>query len=484
MFESFFYNKGWRTLFLVVGLVSLAIPFIGCFFEGIDLDTAVILTEMERVAEGYVPYKTMHLNYPPLLFYFFSLLKSLFGISYGCLTFYRFINLVFILLTGIVVYYFCKKLSATSVVSFVCVWLYLASVLYSDGTFVIFEAMSIFWGIWSLYLCWTYTPLITLHYVLIGFLASLSFLVKQFGLGFLVLDILCLIVLLNRKKIVSVAGLIGGFLIPVFVCYLIWGEVFFESVLFNGYGTETAVMSGEDTSLLAKINQICSNLVFFCFKRYPFSLLTFVTIPVVIKGDKWKEMMILVLGLLGISLQFYFVPEGLHYFLYMIPFAVLMTAMVLSCVFAKPLTFITGACLAYTAVVIALGVFYSHVYVPVAKPHLRDEQYTNSKLLAKVVNSTQKTVWIVNTDIEYLYYLNNLMVPNLGNIGYATGQLEVTKDKQKKQVEDADVVLVSLVETAPYSFTNDMKDYLSGFPCDTINQAFVAYRKERRNQKW
>ena len=77
-------NKIFWWVLGTLGVLSVLVLIIGSFFRSINVDEAVLLVEMERIAEGYVPYKTMHLNYPPLWFYINVALKSLFHIPYGC----------------------------------------------------------------------------------------------------------------------------------------------------------------------------------------------------------------------------------------------------------------------------------------------------------------------------------------------------------------------------------------------------------------
>ena len=62
-------NKLCRICLILIGVLSTIIPIIGSYFMAIDVDSAIILTEMERIYEGYIPYKDIHLNYPPLWFY-------------------------------------------------------------------------------------------------------------------------------------------------------------------------------------------------------------------------------------------------------------------------------------------------------------------------------------------------------------------------------------------------------------------------------
>ena len=64
--KDFFENKYVKWALGILGILSVLVLIIGSFFNSIDLDSAVILVEMERIAEGYIPYETLHLNYPPL----------------------------------------------------------------------------------------------------------------------------------------------------------------------------------------------------------------------------------------------------------------------------------------------------------------------------------------------------------------------------------------------------------------------------------
>ena len=91
-------SKALKWTLVFAGTISALVPIILSFWKAVWVDPAVILVEMERIAEGYVPYKTMHLNYPPLWFYMMVGLKKLFGIPYGCYNFYLSVHLVVFLL--------------------------------------------------------------------------------------------------------------------------------------------------------------------------------------------------------------------------------------------------------------------------------------------------------------------------------------------------------------------------------------------------
>lgn len=105
------------------GIISVLLPLILSFWKAVWVDPAVILVEMERIAEGYVPYQTMHLNYPPLWFYMMVGLKKLFGIPYGCYNFYLSVHYVFLFSCACFVYGISREFGTRKYASVLASWL-------------------------------------------------------------------------------------------------------------------------------------------------------------------------------------------------------------------------------------------------------------------------------------------------------------------------------------------------------------------------
>ena len=91
----------------------------------------------------------------------------------------------------------------------------------------------------------------------------------------------------------------------------------------------------------------------------------------------------------------------------------------------------------------------------------------SKKIAAKVENG--KPIWIVDANLEKIYWLANILPSNMATVGYSCGSLEITKERAQLQIDSADYVLHCIEsDYCIPAFTDSMKAYLSKFPTDTI----------------
>ena len=108
-----FQNRFFLWFCAFIGIITTLIPIIGSLVNGIlHVDEPILLVEMERIAEGYVPYVDMHLNYPPLWFYLMAGFKHLFHIPYGNYFFYHLIHYIFVIADAILIAGICRKMGS------------------------------------------------------------------------------------------------------------------------------------------------------------------------------------------------------------------------------------------------------------------------------------------------------------------------------------------------------------------------------------
>ena len=329
-----FQNRFFLWFCAFIGIITTLIPIIGSLVNGIlHVDEPVLLVEMERIAEGYIPYIDMHLNYPPLWFYIMAGLKHLFHIPYGNYSFYHFIHYIFVIANAILIAGICRRNGFGRLISWFSAWLFLIVSHWMSGNAVLFEMPSIFFGLLAVWLAQLQKPQLYI-YILIGIIAACSFLIKQFGAGFSIL-VLMVILLSDHHNWKHISAYVMGYILPICVCILIWHEAFVNSVIFNGYGTTNAVDGGAISLLTwSNIVWICKRLVWFILRSFPILLL--IPLPFVRPWNKQYGTLLIIgiCGILGFSLQFLFVhwnPMGLlHYNLYMVPFATFVTACILS----------------------------------------------------------------------------------------------------------------------------------------------------------
>lgn len=468
-------NKFFLWSLAIIGILTTIIPIIGSLVNGIlHVDEPILLVEMERIAEGYIPYIDMHLNYPPLWFYIMAGLKHLFHIPYGNYFFFHLIHYIFVIANAILIAGICRRNGFGRLVSWFSAWLFLISSHWMSGNAILFEMPSLFFGLLAIRLVQQQRTQLYVYF-LIGFITASSFLIKQFGAGFFIL-VLMIILLSDIHGWKYITTYLIGYMLPICICIIIWHSAFVNSVIFNGYGTTNAV-DGDTISLLtwSNIGWVCKRLGWLITRCFPILL----AIPLLF-FHRWNKqygslLIISICGVLGFSLQFLFVhwnPMGLlHYNLYMIPFVIFIIAYILDQYKAQILGL--KILVQVLLLVTLLLSFYSTYYNRVWKIYINSNGMKGDVEFAKSVASKvdeRSQIWIVDANKENIYWLANLLPPNMKTVGYSTGSLEITKERAQLQIDSADYVLhcVESDYCIP-AFTDSMKIYLSQFKTDTFN---------------
>lgn len=460
-------KKAIYALIIILCVIIIILNIVFSYFKDIWLDSAVILKEMESIYDGYVPYHTMHLNYPPLYFYWMAGLKWLFNIPYGCYHFYLTIQHLLLLGIGVFVYNISRSFGGNKPVSFITVCVCLMLIFRYDST-VLFEVPSLFWGLASSVIVIRCTKG-RLLFFMAGLMSALSFLTKQFGAGFIVLNAFFLLFSGQKQKRVSLLFLYYGLgvLFPILVTFALFGKEFFISTLFNGYGTTNNALKGEDISFSHKIDSIVRGF----FKDFSITcpiVLYVLFFPLIHKAKRWRDFLFCIFGFVGFSLQFYFVyPYAHHYFLYLAPFAALLIPIFVSIHPNKIVCAILVLCSFLTiAMCIRLLVLFPlrHTLVNIHT----SKQAVRAQRIKKEISPT-KTLWIANTGLQHYYYLANAATPNMAEVGYSAGPWEITIERAAMQVESADYILC-YYDTAEvnnfydYYFTEDLREFTYKHP--------------------
>lgn len=470
MFGAIIKKRSYRLCLLVIGVLSTIIPIVGSYFMAVDVDSAIILTEMERIFEGYMPYRDMHLNYPPLWFYMMVLIKWVFHVPYGFYEFYLTVHYVFCFGCAACIYSLSNQFGVKKQISLFSAWLFMMVIHWVWGNCVLFEIPSLLYGLCASSLVLKKKNDINVHFLYIGVLSCCSFLCKQFGAVFLLLTGY-FIVAFCEKKMSKLLYYLIGYSLPLLLCFFIFGYNMFDSILFNGYGTETMELAGWDCSLVGKLKTICNNIYYFATKIVPAVCVSILFIPYFIKENRIKEYLYCLLGIFGFSLQFYFVPQALHYYLYLVPFGVLICALLTTCVFNKKLLCIVVFIVFYTIFVSCYNVYRRRIYRTYYLSY--SKKINQDKVAQKLMQCdiSGKTIWIAHTELQCYNYLCNFFPANLQEVGYAVGPLEVTQEKALKQLNSSDYVLHSTKRNSfDYYFNDEVEYYLSQFPADTIDE--------------
>ena len=452
------------TIGSISAVVLLTLPYLGIYVEAFapyphtNVDSSIILSEMERLAEGWRPYTQMHLNYPPLWFYLMAGLKLLFGVPYNCYPFY--LGLHYLVVAGICVllYRSVRLYSPSRWLPWAAVAFCLFMGFWYRAFFILFEPMSVLFGLWAIYL--TLSPRFSRtswHFLIIGAVACCAFMVKQFGLGFGMLIALYLLLTLrkdNRREVLmKLLYLIIGIVLPIALCIGIWGQDFIASVLLNGYGTSVNAQAGEDVSVAAKGMRIGGRLVHFLFAECVIALAGIAAFRTARKEGLLPLWVLCMAGIAGFAGQYYFViyTQFPHYNFYMLPFVCLLTPIIAR--------WADGSKMKIAFCVLCLagsGIYGVQTYIDkIVKPQPTDiEAFDESELpellpaegtylfdRVEAIIPEDGTIWIPNMDVKKYWFQINRIPPNMHDIAYSTGSSELTAEKAERQMLDADYVL-------------------------------------------
>ena len=471
-----------QWIFVLLGIVTAIIPIIGSFWNGIDVDSAIILTEMERIYEGYIPYKTIHLNYPPLWFYTNVVLKWIFHVPFGCYEFYLAIHWLYVLGCCACLYSISQNFIDKKSVGYVVVWLFLIVSHWLQGNAVLFEIPSLFWGLLAIALALKWEFKCVALFVIVGVCSCCSFLTKQFGAGFSLLVAWLIISSKNTQKWKQLGFYIVGYIIPLLICFIYWGIDIFQCILFNGYGTDIMdAYWGRTTTSCAKIKRMCEHFMHFSNRIAPIVYGGIIALPIAVKQRKVREILLCFFALGGFLIQFLFVHGGNHYYLYLVPFALLLIPVCLSLDVNKYLRYAFYILILLTAVFSFYSTFRNRVWKIYLNPnyHQKTEQIAFGQRLSAMIEK-DKTVYIPHGGLDYLYYTANLYPPCIQKYGYAVGPMEVNIEACAEMVKEADYILRFSKEMMKliypdgrdfeYYFTDSIQNIVSQYPSDTLDK--------------
>lgn len=463
-------GKTLRNILLALGGAGVLTLMALSFFRPLWVDPSVIMVEMERIAEGYVPYKTMHLNYPPFWFYLMVGLKKLFHVPYGCYKFYLAIHYLFSIGCAYCVYGISKEFGVSRWLSLAAAWFFLFISMWLWGDCVIYDIPTAFWGLLACFLVLKFKDSKPASFVVFGFVCALSFLTKQFGAGFLPLAIWLIITFSPDKKVFRSCLFGIGYLVPLVICLLIWGGDFINSTLLNGYGgSAIREMAGDQTTNLGRYLRG----MFFVCTRFPMIPLAVLFLPFSLRLDKWKQTLFCLFGIGGFALQFCFITlnsvtiagKALHYLLLLAPFIALLTA-VLASSGRKVFNIMLICCITVTCL------FSAYKLVRWTVPeYFNEDEIHNQQILTDAVSSIvgeSETAWVVDGDLEFLYYKADLKPALMEEVAYSTGFFEMTAEKAKKEIKKVDYVIQFDWEGPSEYWRNyydaEVQSYVESFP--------------------
>ncbi len=414
--------------FIGLSLSCIILNIYAVFFNYIDSDSSYYLSIVERLSDGLVLYKDIKTAYSPAYFYFLLLLKRIFdiGINYE---FYLSVHFILQFLSAFFVYKISRIIIQRKDYSFYAAYFFIISSHWNFGNNVLLETPSLLLGLVTI-LILIRKPKQKNIFILVGALASLAFLTKQYGLVFFGLSVF--LTLFDQERIKHILYMFLGFSIPIIICYMIWGYRFNVVFTGNNYGLNGTIWDN--------LSQMILGIYDFIIKVFPVLIPVILIIPFVIKymtKVEKQNIAFLILGLIGFMLQFYFEVFP-HYYLYMIPFATILVFKLLP--YSIKYRIIIYPLLTITLLITLYSAYYKLFYkLYIKHPEWKESQYEMSRQILNMVEKN-KTLFIEDSWLIDQYYLTNLVPPNYDySFGPGISELYLIE-----QIKSADYILTTV----------------------------------------
>ena len=452
------------------------IPIIGSILKsGVDCDSAYYLCMAERIVDGYIPYIDLSLGYTPLWLYIEAGYKLLFHIPNGIYWPYLILFYAFQIAGAYFLYRLARSMDIKKSVALFAGWLYLLMSHWMQGNAVLLEIPCMTFCILACWLVIEYKDKDWYHYLWIGALAACSFLVKQYGLGTFAL---CLYMMLfiskcNWKQFVA---FVVGYMLPILICIILFGDAFIQHVLLNGYGTQSAEIAGYDTTFIYKMRSMLGVLNYFCYLACPVVYIGWLFAPLAYRQRRVPQLVFAYCGILGYSLVFYFSGGGLHYFQNLLPFAVLLVAELLHITKDTKWKYVMYVMVAWVVLVSGYKTYHNRVYKQYIKGTQRIEQQALAYEVRRYVK--EERLFVVHGGLYHLYFTADVMPPNLKTIGYSFGPLGLNERAAGEQIHSADwVIRFSLDYDFESFFTDSLKNELEQYPAISLRDSAILLHK-------
>ncbi len=264
MLQRIFHHPLTWVLLFILAVIPIGISL---YIGGIGgCDPAYYLLYVGKIAEGYIPYKTIALGYMPLWFYLMYALSAPFGISCYTPEYFLVIHYLFVCGDAILVYFITKYFSQNKYVASLSSWLFLMISMWAYGNLILLEMPCIFWGLLATVLILYHKEKSLYWFILYGLFVSFAFLTKQYGIGFF---FLCgILVVFDERRWQKLFLYILGYLLPIVLCLSYWGKDLLD-VIFSSYGTATAIEAGIERSFSSIILDVFQRLAYFFLRMMP-----------------------------------------------------------------------------------------------------------------------------------------------------------------------------------------------------------------------
>ena len=462
------------VLLLLTGMsVFLLVAYLLAAFRSyVNADAGYYLGTVELIHQGYVPYRDFSLGYTPLFFYALQIPRMFMGtypVYYGYMLFLYLIVFADALLMALIV----RKTTKSVKLAWLSGLVFLVLYYYLEGVYFILEAFSVCFGLASIIVLWGEKSTFWRMF-LAGLFSALSFLSKQYGLLFA--GVIGIMLLLSdntwKKKLWNCLSALLGFCTVIALFFLLFftaglrPDELVEALSGSGYGGQSVNMYIEGVARSVRL--------------FPF--LIFIPCLFICKNKNNTTIIIGCLaGLLMASLQFYFNVFS-HYFIYMIPFVLVLNALLWKKLRNHKLSsvlFWLYFGMLFTAVAQPTQDVYKSSKALVKHNHQEAQTQTATQLRQIIQTYGCKSVLCYWNTIQY-YGLCPLNPPMMKKYGFSFGY--DTEETYCERLEDADcfVVMAGDIESlATMSvFYHYLINHFSLIKSENLNNTVVYVRKE------
>ncbi|WP_339661491.1 hypothetical protein [Croceibacter atlanticus] len=305
-------------------------------------------------------------------------------------------------------------------INFLFTALFFLGYLIFEGKYVLLEPISVLFQLFAFYYYLRSKASQNLFcYLIVGFFISLSFFSKQFGL-FIIIPILIDILITNKKWFKKCYVITIGFSIPIALLYMYYAyygvslEEYIMYILGKGIEFDKGIGTGSTIGIIDLL------LSFTYFTLFNFYILLIPIAFFILREIRRKESFIFIFSAL-VSLSVLYFASYFHYYLYILPYFILLTAYVSQ--FLKK----QSHSIAFT-VSLLLSCSLLSVYSYLTNNKAKDNYNNQNESLIRLQNiiPEKSLVYIVDPSKAY-YFLGKYNSINPSKIGYCFPNYFYTK---------------------------------------------------------
>lgn len=307
------------SLLCIILSVYLVYAFlINAFHSSVNIDAGYYMGVVNLIYNGLVPYRDFELGYTPLFFYVMQPIIWVVGNPSNYTSYMVFQTIVSFVNAFLLSRLMIRLIQINRLKAWFFSLLFLIFWYYLEGTFVVLENLSVLFGLCSLLFITSDRSWIKL--VMAGLFSAMALLTKQYGAIFFGgVGVYLLFISPNwKERIRRESFFLLGFFVVLALFVIVFGtsgvspKTLLNSLTGTGYGQQS--FYGYKLGVVKAV------------RIFPFLLL----LPCLLVKMRREEIPVLALGVTGLflsSLQLYFNVFP-HYYLFMLPCAFLLAAMV------------------------------------------------------------------------------------------------------------------------------------------------------------